>query len=295
MFQELSKLKIGLLVSGGLGNTVLRFCSNLFHPTFIATDSKSDDIIQYSIEKGMNLFTGNPRKGKLNEFLKNDKLDVVLSINYLFIIEKDVIEKARYAINFHGSLLPRYRGRTPHVWAIINNEKYTGVTAHIIDENCDTGPIVKQVKINILPEMTGANILDSFNKLYPQMVKEVLEDLINGNLKVTEQDITKATYFPKRSPEDGRINWEWQWERILNWVRAQADPYPGAFTFLNGKKVIIDKVQYTEFGHNYNLPNGQIIGFENKSPIVKVSNGALILREVRAMQIDFFKLKDVLK
>lgn len=292
MFQKVSELKIGFLISGDLGKKVLDFCLDFVEPEFIATDKNSNEIIDLANRKGIRTFVGNPRGGRLVEFLGGEYFDIFLSINYLFIIEKDVISRAKYPVNFHGSLLPKYRGRTPHVWAIINNENATGVTAHIIEEGCDTGPILMQRRIDISKTMTGANVLDKFNLLYPKMVKQVLKDIISNNISMRNQDDSKATTFEKRTPEDGGIDWNWQWERINNWVRALARPYPGAFGFLNENKIIIDKVTFCEMGYNSKMSNGQIIGMEKGKPIVKVSNGALILESIRNSKGLIFKVNE---
>jgi methionyl-tRNA formyltransferase len=96
--------------------------------------------------------------------------DLILSINYLFLLDEEMISKLPLAINIHGSLLPKYRGRTPHVWSIINGETKTGVTAHIIDADCDTGDIVKQIVVPIEKDDTGATILEKYEKIYPELL-----------------------------------------------------------------------------------------------------------------------------
>lgn len=272
-------LKLGILASGNLGLKCIEYClQQNWQPEFIATDSQSDAIIKLATEKGIKLFKGNPRNNKLSTFLGTSFYDVILSINYLFIIEKDVIDKASKTINFHGSLLPKYRGRTPHVWAIINNEVETGITAHLVDEGCDTGDIVLQKKIEINTNDTGADILNKYQSIYPEMIDEILLNL--NSLVPQKQDETKATYFGKRTPEDGLINWDWQKERIYNWVRAQANPYPGAFTFCNNEKLIIDKISFCEDGFIDTMPNGLVIANE---PFIKVKtpNGVIRLETLR--------------
>lgn len=218
--------------------------------------------------------------------------EVLLSINYLFIIEQDVIDMFRYPVNFHGSLLPRYRGRTPHVWAIINNEKETGVTAHIIDSGCDTGDIVLQKHVIIEDNDTGNIVLNKYNELYPAMVKEVIDMLGEGRIIPLPQDNSKATYYGKRTPEDGEISWDWHKERIRNWVRAQAHPYPGAFTFCGGEKVIIDEIEYSEEGYDNAQPNGMVLR-AGAGITVKTPNGAVLLKSIREGK-EFCKTSDIL-
>src|SRR5688572_2958423 len=130
-------ITIGLLASGALGKAILNLLAthNDVKLIFILTDSNSTAIREEGEKLTVPVFRGNPRNGKTKEFLDQiPSPDVIFSVNYLFIVEEDILKRAKkYAINIHGSLLPKYRGRTPHVWAIINNEKKSGLTAHLMD------------------------------------------------------------------------------------------------------------------------------------------------------------------
>lgn len=279
-------MKIGILTSGNLGYQVTKELLSNCSPVFLATDSRSESLKKLANEFKIPAFIGNPRNGMLLEFLNalEVKPDIILSINYLFLLDEELVDRLPISINFHGSLLPKYRGRTPHVWAIINNEEITGVTAHLIDKNCDTGAIVKQQKININPSETGADILGKFKIIYPKFVKEIIKDFKNDAIELISQDDSKATYFGKRTPEDGQINWNWQKERIYNWIRAQAAPYPGAYTMINDEKIIIDKVKYSDIGFLNEDPNGLILEIDSY-PIVKCPNGAIQLDVIRNKEV----------
>jgi len=282
------KLNIALLASGNLGTLVLHtLLESKYTLSVVFTDKKSDEILNTCLSNNIPLFIGNPRQGKATEFINKHKIDVVASINYLFLIEKDIISWPRkMAFNIHGSLLPKYRGRTPHVWAIINNEQYTGITVHQIDEGCDTGAIIRQEKVEIKHEDTGADILKKFEQLYPVLTLETLAIIANGTQELIIQDNSKATYFGKRTPEDGRINWSWHKERIRNWIRAQAHPYPGAFTYYEAQKFIIDKVSYDDYGFHQSTVDGEIL---TTDPVrVKTPNGVL---RIDAHRNDVTKLR----
>lgn len=273
-------MEIALLISGGLGLQVLEYLLTSDEKiSCVLTNKSSTDIIDRCEASQIPTFIGNPRNGNGAEFAKQFGFDLILSVNYLFIIEKDLFSLASIACNIHGSLLPKYRGRTPHVWAIINNENKAGITAHLIDEGCDTGDIIRQVEVPISDSDTGADILWKYNQEYLPLVDSVLADFRNGSLDFTPQDHVKATFFGKRTPEDGVINWDWQKERIRNWVRAQANPYPGAFTYLNKTKIVIDEIVYSDLGFEQDQPNGLIISL---SPLlVKTANGVIELKKVR--------------
>jgi methionyl-tRNA formyltransferase len=271
-------MNIAVLASGGLGLSCLQKLPASVNVICILTDSKSEGIIEHAQKNNIPLFRGNPRTGKAVKFLRAFEVDVILSINYLFVIGKELIDCAsKYAFNIHGSLLPKYRGRTPHVWSIINNEPKTGLTIHLIDEGCDTGDVVLQKTFDITSDMTGTDVLKRFEELYPSAINEALEAAAAGRIQSQPQDHTKATYFGKRTPEDGLINWHWQKERICNWVRAQARPYPGAFSFYKGNKITIHKIEMNDYGFHYEEEDGKILDVVNGKPIIKTPNGAISL------------------
>ena len=290
----MTKFNYGILVSGTLGLSCLEFINNISCICYVFTDTKSKDVVNFCLKNNIPCFIGNPRNDKAVDFIKKYPTDVLLSINYLFIINSDLIQLPRkYAINFHGSLLPKYRGRTPHIWSIINNEKETGITAHIITEECDKGEIVHQDKIKILPDTTGGSILEQFIKLYPVIIQKVISMIENDQIVLVKQDETKATWFGKRTPEDGEINWNWQKERIYNWVRAQSNPYPGAFTYYKNSKVIIHKIEYSDMGFDFEQENGTIL-LGGSRPIIKTPNGAVKLTTIETANVIIFNKEEKL-
>ncbi|MBW2962890.1 methionyl-tRNA formyltransferase [Mesonia aestuariivivens] len=273
-------MELGVLCSGGLGYSTLVQLVDKYPINFVFTDSKSISIIDLCRNKSIPVFIGNPRKGKAKKIIEENTCNVLISINYLFIIEEDVINMGSdLTFNIHGSLLPKYRGRTPHVWAIINDEKQTGITAHVIDEGCDTGNIIEQVVIPIDIKDTGNDVLVKYHNHYFPLIEKVITKYKEGTLTFKSQKEEEATYFGKRTHLDGRINWNWQRKRIFNWVRAQASPYPGAFTFYQDEKLIIDEVSFSNYGFNYSMENGQILSVEPL--LIKTPNGVLKVKSMR--------------
>jgi methionyl-tRNA formyltransferase len=285
-------MKIGVLASGNLGAEILKGLYRIHEIDFVATDSKSNDILNFTTKNEIKTFKGNPRNGKAIQFIGNSYIEVLVSVNYLFLIEEDLILlPSKLAINIHGSLLPKYRGRTPHVWAIINGESKTGITVHQITKGCDEGKIINQLEIPIHKEMTGGELLSVYNAHYLSLIVKTLKIIELNDFKLIVQNEKAATYFGKRTPADGIINWNWSKERIINWVRAQAYPYPGAFTLYNQEKVIIDKVVGSNLGYHFDMENGTIL---NDNPlIVKTPNGALEILNMRG-NVEFIK-KEILK
>ncbi len=274
-------MKVALLASGKLGYKIFEnLLSSEYTLEAVLTDGHSTDIIGLAEKNNIPFFKGNPRSGKTKSFIDSIHIDCLVSVNYLFVIENDLITwPNRLAFNVHGSLLPKYRGRTPHVWAIINNETSTGITAHIINEKCDEGAILLQKTIVIHPQDTGASLLEKFILEYPGVVFAVLKKVQHNKLSPVKQDETKASYFGKRTPVDGQINWNWQKERIYNWVRAQAHPYPGAFCFYKAEKIIVDQIAFDNYGFSWDMPNGIIL--TNNPLRVKTSNGVIVLSRIR--------------
>lgn len=285
--------KVIILASGALGNHVINSIKENVKVLAIATDKNSKEIMDYAIISQIPVFVGNPRNGKLSKFLDQINCDILLSVNYLFLVEKEIIDRFKFPINFHGSLLPKYRGRTPHVWAIINNEIHTGVTAHFIDEECDAGDIVYQQEFEISSFDTGGSILYKFFNEYPKIVMTVVNMIDKGIIEKISQNEAHATYYGKRMPEDGHINWEWQKERIFNWVRALASPYPCAFSIYKDEKLIIDEIRYSEIGFNYEVTNGTILS--TQPLVVKTCNGTITITKYKYPNNHPFELYTVLK
>ncbi len=239
----MKKLTVIFCCSGGLGAVALRAVLNIDFVTIklLLTDQNSEEIIKIAGERGIPVFARNPR---CNILKGNLACDVIASVNYLFVLPAALLSKARkLAFNIHGSLLPRYMGRTPVTWVIINDEVETGITAHEMVAEVDAGPILVQQKVAVTNEDTGGSLLKKLARRYPVILRKVFEQIGSDSLIRVPQELSKRTYFGKREPSDGMIDWRWSARRIYNWVRAQTMPYPGAFGFIKGKKYRIWKVE----------------------------------------------------
>lgn len=282
-----------LLISGDLGLSVLDLLlkNKKLFINAVFTNTDSSEIIRKCESLKILCFVGNPRKdNRALKFIQEHSIniDLLLSINYLFLLDDSILSlKWKYTVNFHGALLPKYRGRTPHIWAIINGEKETGVTAHVINNACDEGDIILQKRISINVNDTGGDILLKFMGLYPPMVNEVLDRILSNEISFLPQDHSQASYYGKRAPDDGEIMWSWFKYRIYDWVRAQAFPYPGAFTYYNGVKIIIDRVKIVSCSYSGEQENGLILR-GGCNPCIKVPDGVLELEVIRD-SVDFIE------
>jgi methionyl-tRNA formyltransferase len=143
---------------------------------------------------------------------------------------------ARGALNMHGSLLPRYRGRAPVNWAVLHGERETGATLHYMTEKPDAGDIVAQTAVPILPDDTAREVFDKVTLAAEITLAGILPALLAGTAPRKPQDSARASYFGGRRPEDGAIDWFRSATEVHNLVRAVAPPYPGAFTTLQGER-----------------------------------------------------------
>jgi methionyl-tRNA formyltransferase len=148
------------------------------------------------------------------------------------------------AYNMHGSLLPKYRGRVPINWAIIHGETETGATLHEMVAKPDAGAILGQTIVPILPDDTAQEVFGKVVVAAEQTLWRVLPDLIDGHPFRMDNDLAKGSYFGGRRAEDGRIDWSKPAKAIHDLVRAVAPPYPGAFTTIDGRRLVIERTRY---------------------------------------------------
>lgn len=166
--------------------------------------------------------------------------DLILSVYYRNMISTRVLGLAPLgAFNMHGSLLPRYRGRAPINWAVLNGEHRIGMTLHRMVKEPDAGAVVDQEGVDIGPRDTAEQ---AFRKVLPcarLVLARQIDALLSGTARETPQDESQATYFGGRKPEDGRIDWGQTSAQVFNLVRAVTDPYPGAFTDVGPSRLMV--------------------------------------------------------
>ena len=165
--------------------------------------------------------------------------------------------------NLHASLLPQYRGAAPINWAVINGERETGATLHVMTERADRGDIVDRQAVPIEFTDTAYDVFMKVAEAARQIVARRLPELEAGSAPRRPQDESAATCFGRRRPEDGKIDWSKSAEEIYNLIRAVTHPFPGAFTELAGKKYYIWKARPIEGGakpHTIVSENPPVIG-----------------------------------
>jgi methionyl-tRNA formyltransferase len=205
---------------------------------------EQDQLTKYCAENMIVIRTSNPNKSLLSDNF-DFKESLLISINYRRIIDAAVINRFQHAINLHGSLLPKYRGRSPHVWAMINGEKEIGVTAHLMVARVDQGPILSQKKFEVKQNYTIASVMDIFISIYPDLLIEAIHNAISNRLILQLE--ADASYYGKRTPEMSYIDINKNRQSILDFIRALSDPYPNAFFYLgDSKKIYIKSAQLAD-------------------------------------------------
>lgn len=177
--------------------------------------------------------------------------DLIIVFGFPKLIPLRVINHSIMGIvNIHQSLLPKYRGRHPLNWVIINGEKETGVTIHCVTERFDEGNILYQTVFLVDENNTTMQLYDRTVWLGEDLLDELFDDLEqNGKLhEGVKQNEEEASYFPPRKPEDGLIDWSKSPEEIRNLARALREPYPGAFFWSDRRKVVIDDIKIRKIG-----------------------------------------------
>jgi methionyl-tRNA formyltransferase len=168
------------------------------------------------------------------------KPDLILSVYYRNMISAQILALPRLgAFNMHGSLLPKYRGRAPINWAVLHGEPRIGMTLHRMVKKADAGAIVDQEGVDLGPRDTAEQ---AFRKVLPcarTVLARQIDALLAGTARETPQDESQATCFGGRKPEDGRVAWTQSSRQIFNLIRAVTDPYPGAFTEVNGTRLML--------------------------------------------------------
>jgi len=221
--------------------------------------------------------------------LESMEPDLFVSMYFGKLFKPTLLAVPRHGcVNLHNSLLPRYRGQAPSIWAVANGDEEAGQTLHYLDEGMDTGDIIAAKSIPISPDDTGYTLGLKLEDLGVELFKEAFPAVLAGTAPRRPQDDSQATVCraPRRS--DARINWNKPAQSVANFVRAFTRPLMGAFTELGGRTVRIWEaavVDEPEPWHESSLP-GDIIGVGKSGPIVRCSDGAVVLQDFEVDGVD---------
>jgi methionyl-tRNA formyltransferase len=202
-------------------------------------------IKKIALDKGLEVFQpGNINAEESVKRIKEFNPDIILVVAYGQILSGHILNIPKIGcMNIHGSLLPKYRGAAPINRAIINGEKETGITFMFMREKVDAGEIIFQEKIDILADETCGELYYKLSALSARSLPKLLEKIKSGKIERISQDNKLVTFARKMSKEDGKIDWSDRGEKVYNLIRGTI-PYPGAFTYYNGRKLKITRVRF---------------------------------------------------
>jgi methionyl-tRNA formyltransferase len=220
---------------------------------------------QLAQDRGLNIVTpDSPNTPQWIGAGAAEKPDFVFSFYYRYMLDKSWLSMPRLgALNIHGSLLPKYRGRAPVHWAIIHGESMTGASLHYMVEKPDAGALVDQQAVPILENDTALDVSIKVAAAAEEVLGRSLPLLIAGTAAARPLDLSLGSYFGRRRPEDGRIDWRCSARTVHDLVRAVAPPFPGAFTEVNGCRLGVLETRM----------DTQAVKFTGQAPCLYASDG----------------------
>jgi methionyl-tRNA formyltransferase len=211
--------------------------------------------------------------------ITNLKPDLIIVIAYAQIMPEDILNIPKYGvINVHGSLLPKYRGASCIQAAILSGDKETGVTLMRMDKGLDTGPILAQKSINILPADTAGSLYKKLSELGAQILTPTLKKYINKEIKPKPQDNKKASHVGLLKKQDGKISWSKSAVEIEKFVRAM-NPWPVAWTKLGSKNLKILEAGHESLKIN-RYKTGELL-LDNSNLLVQCGQDALVIKRLQ--------------
>ena len=212
--------------------------------------------------------------------IKEVNPDLIVVVAYGKILPKEIIDIPKYGIiNVHSSLLPKYRGASPIHSAILNGDKESGVSIMYIEEGLDSGDVILKETCEITEDDTLGTLHDRLKELGAIGLEKALKLIEVGEVKAEKQDDSKATFVKPITKEQAKIDWNNTKEVIFNQIRG-LNPFPGAYTH-NEKNENIKIYKSEKLEKEYAGENGTVVEMTKKGPVVKVSNGALRLLEIK--------------
>ena len=250
-----------------------------------AHENWGHSVAEVAKEEGIPLFYCTDINSKeIVEELRKFEPDLMLVVGWRWLIKKEVFNMPKLGtFGLHASLLPKLRGYASINWAVITDEKYTGISLFCIGEGIDTGDIIGQEKVIIDEKDDIASLKNKVEIAAVKLTRKYLPLIENGTAQRIKQDHTKATYGCSRTPDDGYINWNKSSRYLYNFIRALTKPYPCAFTFYKGTKIFVLKASPYNESPKYVGTAGQIaMRIKGKGVVIVTGDGMILLERVQA-------------
>lgn len=250
----------------------------------VGSESESDNLFGYTSisdyckKEKLNFYRAEDFNGSI---LRKLNPNFCFSFYYRRIFKKEYINiPSEGFINIHPSLLPKYRGPVPTMWALLNGDSETGVTLHYIDEGIDSGDIISQKKVKINPRISGFELNNVLMEEGARLFEETLPLLLTNHIKRVKQDHKDATYYGPFKPSIKNINWHTSTKDIHNKIRTFKRPYLGARASINEKEIIIwsaEDIVYSK--RNLSGPGKIVLVNDDKTFVVSTVDGHLLFKE----------------
>ncbi len=229
---------------------------------------------QYAKKNDLEFLLVSSRR-EADQIILNIKPDIIFLCGWYYLLDCSIINGVPLGIfGIHNSLLPKYRGWAPLVWSIINGDAEVGASVFRLGGGMDDGEILLQVRIANPPTETVGTILNKLEAGLRAALPDGWKRILDGTARMTNQDESAATYCGQRLPEDGRIDWTIPSPRIHDFIRAQTTPYPGAFTFADGRKITILGSEI--HGNTYFGTPGQVLARREDDVLIACGNATAI-------------------
>ncbi|MGV9634566.1 methionyl-tRNA formyltransferase [Nocardia rhamnosiphila] len=246
----------------------------------------SDSVEELAREHGIPVQLTERADAETIDLVKRAEPDVIVVNSWYTWMPPELYTMPTHGtLNLHDSLLPKFTGFSPVLWALISGASEFGLTVHRMDEQLDTGDILVQHSLPIGPRATGTELVLAGMELIPGAVHEALEALASGTAQWRPQDKAARTYFHKRSDRDSRLDWAWSAVDLERFVRALSAPYPRAFSHYRGERIEVLAAEVS--AARYGGTPGRVIVQENGGVVVcgpdahRGDNHGLLITRVR--------------
>ncbi|WP_040774263.1 methionyl-tRNA formyltransferase [Nocardia pneumoniae] len=246
----------------------------------------SDSVEELAREHGIAVHLTERADAETIDLVKRAEPDVIVVNSWYTWMPAELYNLPPHGtLNLHDSLLPKFTGFSPVLWALISGESEFGLTVHRMDDGLDTGDILVQHSLPIGPNDTGTDLVLRGMELIPGALNDALAALESGTAVWRPQNKAERTYFHKRSERDSLIDWSWTAEDLERFVRALSEPYPRAFTFYRGERIEVLEARVSQA--RYGGTPGRVIVQEGGGAVVagpdahRGGNRGLVITRVR--------------
>lgn len=222
-------------------------------------------------------------KGAHRERISEFRPDLIVVMGWPTLISQQILDIPRLGcVAVHESKLPAYRGFAPVSWQIINGEREIGLSLFYLDSGMDSGDIIAQENLPIRDDEYIEEIYPKAGRIGVEMIKKHLDQMLTGTAPRRRQDETKSSYCCPRIPADGEIDWALGTRKVYNLIRGISRPYPGAFTYTDGKKLLVWEASVPAQRHYIGRIPGRVVKVHLGVGVeVLTGDGQLIITKVQ--------------